>query len=131
MKIKILLASLCLSVMSQANAQIWADVTPYNSVCQAGSACQVGAVHSIRIFNDTPQVQSYHWYFSITADNGDVVNKAGDITLQPGQEWRQDKVRNIGYMKFNMRGRKMLHCRTQADGYEHGTSNKDGWADVN
>ena len=114
-----------------AHAQIWTDVTPYNSVCYAGQACQVGAVHSIRILNDTPEVQKYHWFFSVKADNGDVVNKYGDVTLQPREEWRQDKIKNIGYMKFNMRGRKMLHCATQADGYEHGHIYKDGWADVN
>ncbi len=119
-----------LLVTPLAHATITTDVQPYNSVCQAGSACQVGAVHSIRIVNDTPTPQSYHWFFSVVADNGDAVKQGGDITLQPGQEWRQDKVKNIGYMKFNMRGRKMLHCATQADGYEHATITRDGWADV-
>jgi len=126
---KKLLAGLLL-VTPLAHAQIWTAVTPYNSVCQAGYACQVGAVHSIRILNDTPQPQTYDWFFSVKADNGDNISKNGKVTLQPGQEWRQDNIKNIGYMKFNMRGRKMLHCTTQADGYEHGTIKKDGWADV-
>lgn len=131
MKTKMLIVPLlAVATMTSAHAQIWTDVTPYNSTCFVGQACQVGAVHSIKIVNDTPQPQSYHWFFAVQADNGDFVNKAGDVTLQPGQEWRQDKARNIGYMKFNMKGRKMLHCTTQADGYEHGTIRKDGWADV-
>ena len=124
------IASLTLAIAPLAHAQIWTDVTPYNSVCQAGYPCQVGAIHSIRIVNDTPQPQRYDWHFAVQADNGDVVKMYDTITLQPGEEWHQDKVKNIGYMKFNMRGRKMLHCTTEAHGYEHGTIRKDGWADV-
>lgn len=119
-----------LLVTPLAHAQIWTDVTPYNSVCYAGQACHVGATHSIRIINDTPVAQKYSWFFSVQADNGDVVKQGGNVNLQPGQEWRQDKVWNKGYMKFNMKGRKMLHCYTQADGYEHGTIRKDGYVDV-
>lgn len=127
-KIKLFTALLLISPL--ANATITTDVMPYTSICQAGYPCQVGAVHNIRIVNDTPEPQTYHWFFSITADNGDAVKKGAQITLQPGQEWRQDNVKNIGYMKFGIKGRKMLHCTTQADGYEHATITKDGWADV-
>lgn len=126
----LLLVPLLISLGTQAHATITTDVTPYNSVCQVAYPCHVGAVHSLRIVNDTPSAQNYSWFFSVQADNGDVVKKGGKITLQPGQEWRQDKVANDGYMKFNMKGRKMLHCHTQADGYEHATIARDGWVDV-
>lgn len=130
MKFKMLFAPLCLAVMSQAHAQAWTYVEPYNSVCQAAYPCQIGAVHTLRIVNDTPVPQTYNWFMSVKADNGDVVNIFDTITLQPGQELRKDKIKNIGYMKFNMKGRKMLHCTTQIDGYEHATARKDGYADV-
>ncbi len=113
-----------------AHATITTNVQPYDSICQVAQACQVGAVHSIRIVNDTPQPQTYDWFFSVSAENGDTVKKNARITLQPGQEWRQDKVKNIGYMKFNMRGRKTLTATTQADGYEHNHDTKQGYADV-
>jgi hypothetical protein len=124
------IASLTLAIAPIAQATITAQVEPYNSICQAGYPCQVGAIHSIRIINDTMQEQTYNWFFSVQADNGDVVHKQGVITLQSGQEWREDKIANIGYMKFNMRGRKILKCTTQADGYEHAQDQKTGWADV-
>lgn len=127
MKLKLIVLSL---LSSSAFASINVDVTPYNSVCYAGSACQVGAVHNLKIYNDTPQAQTYHWFMAVQADNGDVVNKGGDVTLQPGQEFRRSNEKNIGYMKFNVPGRKMLHCTTRADGYEHNGVTKDGWADV-
>lgn len=120
-----------LLVTPLAHATINAYVEPYNSICQAAQPCQVGAQHTIRIVNDTPQPQYYHWYFTINADNGDAVSQGGEVTLQPGQEFRKDKFRNIGYMKFNMRGRKALHCATGADGYEHSKVMKDGYVDVN
>lgn len=123
--------ALLLLVAPLAHATIYPSVEPYNSVCQVAQPCQVGAVHSLRIVNDTPTAQKYDWFYAVQAVNGDVVNKHGSVTLQPGEEWRQDKVKNIGYMKFNMRGRKILTCTTQADGYEHGKDQKTSWADVN
>lgn len=129
-KMKKLLCGLLL-VTPLAHATITADVKPYESRCLVAQPCQVGAIHWLRIINDTNVPQTYDWYMSVSADNGDVVKKNGRITLQPGQEWRQDKVSNIGYMKFNMKGRKMLHCASRADGYEHAGIVRDGWADVN
>ncbi len=126
---KIIMLSLCL-FSSISFAAITTQVEPYNSICQVGYPCQVGAVHSIRIVNDTPAVQTYDWFFAVQAINGDVVHTGGKITLQSGEEWRQDKIKNIGYMKFNMKGRKILTATTQADGYEHGQDKKYGWADV-
>jgi len=130
---KLLIAPIALFTMAIApiaSATIITDVTPRNAICQAAQPCQVGAFHSLRIVNDTPQAQRYDWFMSVQADNGDTVKQGGNVTLQPGEEFRKDKVNNWGYMKFNMKGRKLLHCTTQADGYEHGTITKTSWADV-
>jgi len=130
---KLLIAPIALFTMAIApiaHATITTNVEPYNSLCQAGYMCQVGAIHSLRIVNDTPQAQRYDWFMAVQADNGDVVHQGGTVTLQPGEEFRRDKIKNIGYMKFTQKGRKLLHCTTQADGYEHGNTKKDGWADV-
>ncbi len=125
-----MITALVILLCQSAHAQIWTYVEPYNSNCNVGQPCQVGAIHTIRIVNDTPQPQSYHWVFAIKADNGDNVSQGNFITLQPGEEFRKDKIANIGYMKFNIRGHKLLHCTTQADGYEHGIIAKDGYAEV-
>lgn len=125
----ILLVGLLLSTNSFAT--ITTDVRPYNFTCQVAYPCKVGAIHSIRIVNDTNTTQTYNWFFSVQAINGDVVHRGGNVTLPPGQEWRQDKIINEGFMKFNIRGRKVLTCTTQADGYEHNNTVKYAWVDVN
>ena len=128
MKKLLLVGLLC---FNNAYATIYPTVESYNSLCQVRSPCQIGSLHSLRIVNDTRTVQTYHWFYSVQAVNGDVINKMGEVTLQPGAEWRQDKIKNIGYMKFNLKGRKILTATTQADGYEHNKAQATGWADVN
>jgi hypothetical protein len=124
------IASLALAIAPIAQATITTDVAPYSVNCQVAYPCQVWALHSLHIVNDTQQAQTYNWFYSIQAENGDTVKMHDTVTLQPGQEFRSDKTKNWGYMKFNMKGRKVLRNITQADGYEHGTVTKTSWVDV-
>ena len=131
MNSKIKLFAALLLAAPIANASIYPSVKPYDSICRVGYPCQVGAVHDLRIVNDTNINQTYTYFYSVVGQNGDAVKKSGTVTLEPGREFLQQHVENIGYMKFNMRGRKVLNATTQADGYEHATITKQGYADVN
>lgn len=129
MKNKLLCALLFVTPL--ARATINTEVIPSDWACYAGQACYVADLHSIRIINETTEPRTYHWSFSMVGVNGDVVNKNGNVTLQPHEEFRQDRFKLDGYMKFNMRGRKDLKCITEGSTFdEHSEQTRYGSVNV-
>lgn len=103
-----------LAIAPIASATINTEVIPYDGIaCFAGQPCHVSSQHSIHIINETPETHTYHWSFSMIGVNGDVVDAKGDVTLQPHEEFRRDRFKLEGYMKFNMKGQKDLRCITE------------------
>ena len=105
---KLLLVTLMATTITVSAENITLKADPQPTGCQAGSTCNVAAIHSISLQNTSAETRTYKVTYQICADNKDCATHSYDVPIAPTHTWNHSQVLNL-FTTFN---RSRMHTAT-------------------